>query len=271
MKNTFLKISLFILTLITLNACQEVIDIDLNTTNSQYVITGGISNDYSPCVIKIAKTANFSDTNNFPTVTGAVVTLKDDSGDTETLLETTPGTYQTKNTIGKAGHTYTLTVKHDGKIFTSVSKMANENPLISVQFLKNNFGAPPGSTDTLPTFTCVPIHTDEPNIKNFYRYIQTINGVQDKTFLIRNDVFNDGKLNAQPIFSRAIVHAGDTYHLKMENIDENVYTYFFSLNQSSGNGPGGGTTPTNPPNNISGGALGYFSVYSVTEIKTVVK
>jgi Domain of unknown function (DUF4249) len=271
MKHLFLKISLLLLSLISLNACQKVIQIDLNSSNAQYVIIGNIA-DFQPCVVTIAQTVNFSDASNYPPVTGATVTLSDNFGSKETLTETKSGTYETSKTFGMIGHTYTLTVLHNGKIFTAVSTMADDTPLLDIKFLPTQFSPNgPGSKDTLPFFTAVPIHTDQVNVKNFYRYIQTINGVVDSSFLIRNDVFNDGKINAQPIFSRKLPHLGDNYSLKMENIDESTYTYFYSLNQSSGNGPGGGTTPANPPTNISGGALGYFSAYSQSQLTVLVK
>jgi hypothetical protein len=57
----------------------------------------------------------------------------------------------------------------------------------------------------------------------------------------------------------------------MRCIDGPVYDYFFSLNSIQGNGPGGGTTPTNPVSNISGGALGYFSAFTVQKVSAVVK
>lgn len=272
MKYTFLKISLFSIALISLNACQQVIDIDLNETNSQYVIIGNIADDNNPCKVEITKTVNFSETNNFPAVEGAIVTLSDDNSNKEILTETKPGIYESKTIKGIIGRTYTLTITHQGNTFTARSKMADATPIFDVKFIEDAFGGPGNGNDTLPIFRAIPLHPDKPNVKNFYRYIQTINDVEDKSFLIRNDNLSDGKLNAQPLFSfDAPIHRGDKYHLKLMNIDEANYTYLFSLNQSSGNGPGGGTTPSNPPSNISGGALGYFSAYSVSEITTIVK
>jgi hypothetical protein len=273
MKYTFFKISLFAAALISLNACQKVIDIDLNESNPQYVIIGNIADDGKPCVVTINQTVNFSDSDNYPKVTGAVVTLNDEKGNKETLTEKKSGVYESKTIKGTIGRTYTLSVTHQGKTFTSSSKMADATPIFDVKFLEDAFGGPPGQgKDTLPIFRAIPLHPDAPNVKNFYRYIQTINDVEDKAFLIRNDNLSDGKLNAQPLFSfNAPIHRGDKYNLKLMNIDEANYTYLYSLNQSSGSGPGGGTTPANPPNNITGGALGYFSAHSVSEITAIVK
>ncbi len=267
------KIILFATALFSLNACQEVIEIDLNQTNPQYVIIGNIADDGKPCSVEITKTVNFSEPNNFPKITGAIVTLSDDKGSQEILSETKSGIYESKKMLGVVGNTYTLTVKYDGQTFISTSKMADATPIFDVKFIEDAFGGPPGTPqDTLPNFRAIPLHPDAPNVKNYYRYIQTINGVEDKAFLIRNDNLSDGKLNAQPLFSfDAKINRGNKYQVKLMNIDEANYNYLYALLQSSGNGPGGGTTPANPPNNILGGALGYFSAHSVSVKEVIVK
>ena len=45
--------------------------------------------------------------------------------------------------------------------------------------------------------------------------------------------------------------------------------YWFSLMQQQGNGPGGGTTPSNPPSNFDNNALGYFSAHT-TQVKQII-
>ena len=53
--------------------------------------------------------------------------------------------------------------------------------------------------------------------------------------------------------------------------DQNVYTFYSALLQLSDGGPGGGITPTNPPSNISNGALGYFSAHTVRKKSVVIQ
>ena len=54
----------------------------------------------------------------------------------------------------------------------------------------------------------------------------------------------------------------DSISVEMQCISTSAHLYFYSLLQQSGAGPGGGTAPSNPPNNIIGGALGLFSAHS---------
>ena len=81
-----------------------------------------------------------------------------------------------------------------------------------------------------------------------------------------------GKISNESPVGRALLgkKVGDTITVEMNCIDDKIYTYFSALLQlSGGGGPGGGITPTNPPSNISNGALGYFSAHTV-RVKTAV-
>lgn len=264
----YIKIFTLVLSIITFNACEKVIDIDLNKQNPQYVIEGTITDEMKVHQVKITKTVNFDQPNVYPAVQGAVVTISDDAGNTEILKENQAGIYETTMMQGISGRTYTLTVKHDNNTFTAKSKMPEKVTLNGAIFLLNSgFG-----TDTLPTFTAIPQYKDPAGVKNYYRFIQFINGIKDKTILVRNDNITDGKTNVQqPLFSFEEMYENDKYELIMENVDENVYTYFYALSSSSGQGPGGGTTPANPPSNLNNGALGYFSAHAESKITTIVK
>jgi hypothetical protein len=61
--------------------------------------------------------------------------------------------------------------------------------------------------------------------------------------------------------------AGDLISLNMQCIDKHVSVFYTTLALMGDSGPGGGTTPNNPQNNISNGALGIFSAHT-TETRT---
>jgi hypothetical protein len=60
----------------------------------------------------------------------------------------------------------------------------------------------------------------------------------------------------------------DIVSVEMQCISKSAHLYYYTLTQQNGAGPGGGTAPTNLPNNIIGGALGLFSAYT-TQTKTI--
>jgi hypothetical protein len=55
---------------------------------------------------------------------------------------------------------------------------------------------------------------------------------------------------------------GDLISIEMQCVDKKVSSFYTFLTLM-GTGPGGGTTPNNPPNNISNGSLGLFSAHTV--------
>jgi hypothetical protein len=57
----------------------------------------------------------------------------------------------------------------------------------------------------------------------------------------------------------------------MQCITRETYLYYYTLNQQTGAGPGGGTTPSNPPSNLIGGALGLFSAHTVQKRGITIK
>ena len=252
-----------------MSSCEKEIELDLNSSNSKYVIEGEIPQN-ELATVKITKTVNFSDSNNFPAVKGATVTITDEIGTTEQLIETSTGVYKTQKLKGLEGKTFTLRVKAEGNTFTAKSTMPKAVKLIGLKTSLSTF-APPGEASS-DNYTIFPQFFDPIELGNNYRFIQTRNGELDKSILIANDNIGNGQSNSRPLFSQNFeIKLGDNITVEMRCIDGPVYDYFFSLNSIQGNGPGGGTTPTNPVSNISGGALGYFSAFTVQKVSAVVK
>jgi hypothetical protein len=266
--NNLSKIFMLLGVVIFMSSCQDEIEIDLNSADQKIIIEGEMSNEIGAVhTVKITKTLNFSDSNNFPPVKGAKVSISDNTGASETLTETEAGVYKTKKILGESGKIYTLTVVAEGQTFTAQSTMVKQIPLLGIKTLLNLNAFPPGSENTYIIF---PLFKDPVGLGNAYRFIPTLNGVTNKEILAENDNGLDGLNNSRPIFSRDLkVKKGDTLTLEMRCLDPKIYDYFYSLNQSAGNGPGGGATPTNPLTNIKGGALGYFSAHTV-EKKTII-
>ena len=104
---------------------------------------------------------------------------------------------------------------------------------------------------------------------NSYRFVLNINGEPIKDYFVWNDNTNNGGINTRPLRTNGTIKSGDVVSVEMQSVDETAYLYYFALSQLAGNGPGGGTTPSNPPNNISGGALGLFSAHT-SQSKSIV-
>jgi hypothetical protein len=247
-------------------SCEKEIDIDLNTSRPQIVIEANISDEPGPHTVKLSKTVNFSDANTYPPVTGALVIISDNTGVTDTLTEAVPGLYQTHSITGTQGNTYTLKVIAEGRQYNAVSTMPYKINLDSIQF--DLFDDPDESGIT---FSIVPRFLDPVEFGNSYRFFFSANGVADRSYQVTNDNIGNGSINQQPFFSDDVkFREGDTVTVTMLCIDVNTYNYYYTLSQISESGPGGGVTPSNPPNNITGNkALGVFSAYTI-QTKTAI-
>ena len=257
MKNTlFLRFAIAGTMLFLASACQKVIDLDLKEAAPRLVIEGQLVNDGQPCTVQVSRSASYTDTNTFPGVSGAVVTLSDDAGGLETLAATSnAGQYWGRTILGQAGRRYTLRVEVEGDAYVAVSTLPAVVPLTGLKAEKSGFG---------DNIQITPEFLDPAGVRNYYLFRQYRNGRLNKTLFLQNDDLTDGKANARPLLGRGgededKVASGDSVRIEMQNVDAGVYEYLRTLNQVL---QGNAASPANPKTNFSGNVLGYFSAYS---------
>jgi hypothetical protein len=247
-------------------SCQEVIHVDLNSASPKLIIDAGISDQQGPYTVVLSQTVAFDLNNTFPSVTGALVVISDNAGNIDTLIENKPGTYQTTNIQGIPGHTYTITVKSDNTVYTAISTMPFPVPIDTV-VSKNRFGTK--NKELSVSFN------DSKGIDNYYRIIEKITYylpdpgriILPTLGTVSTDKLMDGtKITVSPGFNQPELLTGDSVLVSLECIDKNVYTYFRTASQTGNQS----TTVSNPVSNITNGALGYFSAYTVRYYKILV-
>jgi len=247
--------------LLFLTSCQKVIDLDLNSTEKKYVIEAVVTDQTDSSKILISQTKNFNENNTFPGVSGALITVTDNTGAIANFTESSAGVYTSKGFKGTVGRTYTLKVTVAGNNFTAVSaipqKVNLDSAFVTGEFL---FGENRNLINVL--------YKEPAGRGNNYRFVQYINGVKDKAIFVGNDDYNDGKAVEDKLFyitdddeeSRKI-KSGDLIWVEMLCIAAPVYKYWFSLDQSA-TGTNQSASPANPVTNMQGGALGYFSAHT---------
>ena len=243
-------------------SCEKVIHVDLDESEKKYVIEGEVSNKTATAsTVKVSQTKKFEEENTFEGISGATVTIQVNDGITYTLGETSAGIYSTTAFTGTPGSVYKLTVSLNGAVFTATSKMpAQIVPLDAITVEEFSVG------ETLKTIQ--PDYQDPLGLGNSYRFIEYANGAQVKHVFVQNDEVSDGLRITSPLINMdGDLETGDVVKVEMLCIDENVYKYWYSLDQAATGSSS--VTPANPVSNISGGALGYFSAHSVTS-KTIV-
>jgi hypothetical protein len=262
-----LQASLLIVTLFS--SCQKVIDVDVKDTTKKYVVEGIVTDQPGESKVLLSTTLDISDRNNFPGISGAIVTISDNAGNKILFTETTAGTYVAPSFTGTAGKTYSLEVKLNGEIFTATSAMPQKINMDTL-FISDELLF--GETRKLANIS----YQDPPGKGQAYRYVQYVNGKKSKPIFTNNDDYIDGKYVETKLWyivdedenPEEEIKKGDTVKIDLLCIDNAVYKYWYSVFQSA-TGNSQSASPANPVTNIRGGALGYFSAHT-TQSKSVV-
>jgi hypothetical protein len=251
---------LCLLVVCSIVSCQKVISIDLNSTAVQTVVQGNLSNQPGPYSVLLSQTVNFSSPSTYPPVSGAQVIISDNAGNSDTLKENPAGTYSGSKLIGTPNRAYTLVINASGKNYTATSTMPPQVNIDSVTVGKSFFGK---NLQASMSFKDPGITT------NYYHIVEIINHVpQNQQIEVLSNELISGQEITVPIRSdKDSLRVGDSVTVLLQCIDKSVYTYYQSLQNANGSSQ---ITPANPPSNLSNGALGYFSAYSVSSKSIVV-
>lgn len=249
----------------SLSSCEKAINLKLTDATPKYVIEGVLTNQSGGCKVSLSQTKNFTDNNDVIGVDGAQVSITDDNV-VYPLTPTNTGVYQNTTLKGAYGHIYKLSVTVAGKSFTSTCAMPAAVALDSIYLVKSDFGN--NKDGTIRKFVTVKYH-DPAATKNYYRFVQYVNNRKEESILLDNDEFTNGQeVNTRLNFNNSNddpardIRPGNQVIIEMQCIDPAVYKYFFSLTTGA-TGDGNNAAPANPLSNITGGALGYFSVHTV--------
>jgi hypothetical protein len=241
-------------------ACTKIIKVDLNTANAQLVIEAYVTNQPLADTVLITKSGSYFTPGNYPRVNGATVVITDNTGLIDTFVQVDSGVYATRHLTGVPGRTYTMHTFIAGKEYDAVSTMPPVVNLDSVQlYIVGN--APDTGYHIRGYFV------DPGAGLNYYMLQAYYNGIlQDSAnnITLDNNEYTPSQL--QDIRLRVpYPPIGDSVKVSLLHIDYNTYNYFNVVKSvSSAGNPISTAVPQNPPTNILGGALGYFSAYSVS-------
>ena len=241
-------------------SCKDEISVNLNSVEPQLVIEGSIRMDAAAEVL-ITKTKDFDATNDYQPITDADVVIKDDAGNTETLLCQPDGRYVATTILGVERRTYNLLVTLEGKEYTATTYMP---PRVEIDSL-TQWRLP------VKDYPDPQVHFVDPEGEEnqYYRYVFYINDVRPvgrdrlRERLMSTE-FIDGSIIRQPVTisyeldrDEDPIVTGDKVTVEMQCIDQGVYKFFETLYNVE-------DALANPTSNIKGGALGYFGAYSYT-------
>lgn len=238
--------------LICFASCEKEIDVNLKSVPPRIAIEGIVKHEQL-ATVHVTHTLDFNNNDGYPHLSGAIVTISDDQGNSEVLKQDANGWYTAEYIRGEIGRKYNLSVKYEGQEYTATSTMPPHVPLKSITFQKV----------PLIDYAVPVIHFADPagELNRYYRALVFINGKQNPD-MKENPIsteFVDGDNDiAYPIdintndSDNDPIEKGDELTIEFQCIDKGTYKFFDSLVNQVG-------TPTNPISNISNGALGYFS------------
>jgi hypothetical protein len=256
----------FVLPFVTLMGiwgCQKVINVDLNEAAPQMVIEGLINDAPGPYTVTISKSGSYFNQPVLEVVSGAQVIINDNSGTNDTLKELISGVYFTNKTRGIPGRTYMLKVTSGDKEYDGSSTMCSHVNIDSLKLVRSDsqrfdFGG------NNKNHTNVDIHCffRDPEEKNFYRIKVFRNDtINNENYRLYDDQYTNGQETELRV---ANATAGDTFRVELLSLDQATYGYYRTLEDLLHTNPIFGSTPANPNNNLSNGALGYFGACAVS-------
>jgi hypothetical protein len=264
------RLLIFILSLVSLSACQQVLEVDLNGTDPKIVIEGLITDSTGPFTVKVTMTADYYNNQTPPPVVGATVIVSDNLGTVDTLTEGVPGIYQTHNSKipkGITNATYVLTVQSQGQTYTAVSTLPSLSRIDSLSYIYypqkvfgHNVGYYPIAYENEPQ--------NETNyyLWKFFRNDTLIN--KPNEIWIANDQVVQGSINGLE-FPYVYQHL-DTAKVEFYSLTKDAYDFYVGLQaQLQNDGGFFSAPPANAKGNFTNGALGLFQTSGMDAKKIV--
>jgi len=273
MKN-ILKITLLFSFILSITACEKVIQLDTEQASPIYIFEGLITNQFQQHYIKIGKSLAFYETGENGKVSKAIVEVSDSEGNIWVFKENEPGLYLSEEAFeGKVGNTYTMKVEVDGKTFTAEDHLYYVEPIDTlVAFIDEEEQADPyieGEFWDFLTFLIEPQETEDYYLAQFFRNGERLDFDGEDIY-----VFNDFGISEQVngVTSPSYFAAGDTARVEWYSLSREAYLFYTSLSENL-NSDGGvfDGQPSNAKTNISDGALGLFQTSAVDVMEVVME
>ena len=157
-----------------IHGCIEPFNPDIPDSQQEFLVVDGLITDQSgPYTVKILKSSSFNDENDY--VSGVEVSIEERDGQTENLVETSAGIYQTINLQGVIGNSYRLHINYNGQQYQSTWETIYASPTIdSIQYQYEIRGTTDKDNDLEGLQFFVDNHGPENGIRYFrYEWIET--------------------------------------------------------------------------------------------------
>ena len=261
-KNSLTAIILFVF----LASCEEVIRVDLNSHDQEFVVEAMMYKD-SIARVYLTRTTSYFSLEKPDFIEDAIVKISDGTS-LEELKHIGNGYYIGSAIFGTEERTYKIEILYNGIVYKAISYLPAKSDIVSVHYNKSEEQSPLNPYGkTVFTINCQ--FKDDPAIDNYYmiRFMTAEGKLLERYYLLTEDNANSGNINNSEngiiSFSESIFYEGGDIEVQLFSIDEPVYNYFLQLTdmlywKRRVMPP----TPYNPASNINNGALGYFAAWA---------
>lgn len=273
------KILYILIGILIFTSCTEIIDIELNSAMQRIVIEGKIDDSGNPAMVYLSRTTDYFNPDQPEKVSGAKVSISTDAGQVFDMVEMNTGEYQYAFSSLKSGQAYNLKIQDGDQVYEATSTLPYKVLIDSLQIQWFDSFNPNDSLGGGYILNCW--FTDPAIYENFYMftakklnkiYIEEPDFPGSSVKILVNDALFNGRPGITNLNRRGFYEAGDTVLVELIAIDQNTYNYLDQLGDVSGGGPSfGSSAPANPENNISNGAMGYFSAEAIDSKIVVIR
>lgn len=252
---------LIILSVFFLASCEEVIELDLSSSEPQVIIEANLDVADQTCDVKLSLSNNFYDSGEFEKIEDAEITLTSGNGAIYTFDYLGSGNYSAKDVIAEVGEQFTiqiLSATYGSFTASAVTpKVATIDEITVDEFEGNPFGGDDEDGDRRLTVEWQDIVGEE----NFFRIQAYLNGVYlEGSYVMADDRFGEDGTLIRP-FNEEFFNVGDEVEIQLLTTNEEYYDYFTAIADGGGPGFGNAAVPYNPQANFGEDALGYFGIW----------
>lgn len=253
--------------------CEEIVDPPLLSAPPLPVVNAWITNEAGGSFVRLTQTQPYAEQGPPPVLSGAVVTIEEAGLRQWRLQEVEPGLYTFPEGFkGTPGWRYALTVQPpysgSGPPARAIQAIGLMPPRIRLDSLsavrRENV---PGFDDGI---YLIAHFQDPPNTPNFYMWRVFVNNIQRnaRTIRLSDDANLDGQYLRFELLERVL--PGEQVRVELFSLNRETHQYFRGLRSLVESGSPSQAVPENPPTNLRGEALGFFTVASVWKEEWVV-
>ncbi|NOQ71333.1 MAG: DUF4249 family protein [Crocinitomix sp.] len=251
-----------------LSSCEKVVQIPLNDTEPQIVVEAVGKSLVGQSYVLLSKTISSSGTpSGIERLLGAVVSVSDNEGESFVFEEdpTVDGRYIHPTFSVLPNTSYSLSVTYEGELLSAESRSLTK-PQIDSFFVFRSVGGPGqevGDTSNVLIYTV----SDNPDEKNFYRFVLWVNGVKENIIFIETDDLGNGEVYTSPFFGISF-DSEDLVYAELWSMNKQNYDYFSALNSNLNQSPFS-AAPSGLPSNIENG-IGYFGAFMMDTMSIII-